>query len=238
MSNIAGITNVALTNQAMVQLQERSPSLPGLGVLHGHSGVGKSFAASYVANAHRAFYVQCKSTWTRKKFLEAILREMGIMPAKNLADMNEQACEELMQSGRPLIIDEADWLADSKSHVMLAMDLYEGSQAAILLIGEERLPAKLAKFEKIHNRILKWVPAQPCQMRDVLQLTEIYARDIQIDEQLLLNLLDATKGVTRRVCVNLENIRNWAADNGTNRVTLANFDEPLFTGQAPRGRNV
>ncbi|MDO6806193.1 hypothetical protein Q4595_27290, partial [Wenyingzhuangia sp. 1_MG-2023] len=71
MSNIAGINNVALTNQAMMHLQDRSPSLPGLGVLHGPSGYGKSFAASYAANAHRAFYIQCKSTWTRKKFLEA-----------------------------------------------------------------------------------------------------------------------------------------------------------------------
>ncbi|WP_036536706.1 AAA family ATPase [Oceanobacter kriegii] len=236
MSNIAGITNVALANRAMMQLQERSPSLPGLGVLHGPSGYGKSFAASYVANAHRAYYVQCKSTWTRRAFLEAILKEMGILPSKNLASMTEQACEELMQSGRPLIIDEADWLADSKSHVMMAMDLYEGSQASILLIGEERLPAKLSHFEKIHNRILRWEPAQPCQMNDVLQLASIYARDVDIDEQLLLNLLDATKGVTRRICVNLENIRNWAADNGTDRVTIANFDQPLFTGQAPRGR--
>lgn len=237
MSNIAGINNVALANQAMMQLQDRSPSLPGLGVLHGPSGYGKSFAASYVANAHRAFYIQCKSTWTRRAFLEAILKEMGIVPAKNLAAMTEQACEELMQSGRPLIIDEADWLADSKSNVMLAMDLYEGSQASILLIGEERLPAKLSHYEKIHNRILRWVPAEPCQMGDVLQLANIYACDVAIDEQLLLNLLDATKGVTRRICVNLENIRNWAADNGVDRVTLANYREPLFTGQAPRGRS-
>ncbi|MDP2607979.1 MULTISPECIES: AAA family ATPase [unclassified Oceanobacter] len=237
MSNIAGINNVALTNQAMMHLQDRSPSLPGLGVLHGPSGYGKSFAASYAANAHRAFYIQCKSTWTRKKFLEAILKEMGIMPAKNLADMNEQACEELMQSGRPLIIDEADWLADSKSHVMLAMDLYEGSQASILLIGEERLPAKLAHYEKIHNRILSWVAAEPCQIRDVLQLADIYARDINIAEDLLLKVLDDTHGVTRRICVNLENIRNWAADNGVERVTLENYRQAIFTGKAPRGRS-
>ena len=162
MSNIAGITNVALCHQEMTQLMDRSQSLPGLGVVHGPSGYGKSFAASYTCNSHRAYYVQCKSTWTRKAFLEAILKEMGIVPARNLAAMTEQACEELMQSGRPLIIDEADWLADRKSSVMMAMDLYEGSQAAIMLIGEERLPAKLAHYEKIHNRILTWVPAQPC----------------------------------------------------------------------------
>lgn len=237
MTNIAGITNVALANQAMMQLQDRSPSLPGLGVLHGPSGYGKSFAASYVANAHRAYYIQCKSTWTRRAFLEAILKEMGIDPAKNLASMTEQACEELMLSNRPLIIDEADWLADSKSHVMMAMDLYEGSQATILLIGEERLPAKLSHYEKIHNRILKWVPAQPCQMSDVIQLAAIYARDIDIDEQLLINVLEATKGVTRRICVNLEDIRNWAADNGANAATVATYNNPLFTGQAPRGRS-
>lgn len=237
MSQIATITNIALADSAMKQLLNRSHSLPGLGVLHGPSGYGKSFAASYVMNKHHAYYIQCKSVWTRKKFLEAILKEMGIMPAKNLSDMMEQACEELMQSGRPLIIDEADWLVDTKSQVMMAMDLYEGSQAPILLIGEERLPAKLSHFEKIHNRILKWAPAQPCQMRDVLLLADIYARGVEFDEALLQNVLLATKGVARRISTSLENLRNWAADNGVGRVTADMYTGEFFTGQAPRGRS-
>ena len=235
-NSIAGITNVALCNQSLERAIQRAHSLPGIVVFHGHSGLGKSFAASYTANRHHAYYVQCKSTWTRKAFLEAILKDMGIAPAKNLADMTDQICEELMLSERPLIIDEADYLAD-KSRIMMVMDIYEGSQAAIMLIGEERLPAKLSSYEKIHNRILNWVPAQPCEDHDVEQLAKIYAPGVSIEVQLLENLHAATKGVTRRICVNLDAIANFARDEGIDTVTIANYTTPFFTGQAPRGRS-
>lgn len=234
-NGIAGITNVALCNQALSRAISRSNSLPGLVVFHGRSGLGKTFAATYAANQHHAYYIQCKSTWTRKAFLQAILKDMGIAPAKNLAEMTDQICEELMASGLPLIIDEADYLAD-KNLIMMAMDIYEGSQAAIMLIGEERLPAKLSRYEKIHNRILNWVAAQECSLTDVEQLAMIYARNVEIEPQLLTNLHNATKGTTRRICVSLDNIRNWAADNGTGSVTVATYNEPFFTQQAPKGR--
>lgn len=234
-TNIAGITNVALCNQTLVRAMERAHGLPGIVVFYGYSGLGKSFSASYAANRHRAFYVQCKSTWTRKAFLEAIAKDMGLHPAKTIAGLTEQVSEELMLSDRPLIIDEADHLAD-KSKIFMVMDLYEGSQAPILLIGEEKLPAKLAHFEKIHNRILEWTGAQPCEMHDVMELARIYAPGVTIEEQLLKNLHSAAKGVTRRICVNLDGIRQFARNQGTDTVTVANYDQPMFTGQAPRGR--
>ena len=234
-NSIAGITNVALCNQTLERAIQRANGLPGLVVFHGHSGLGKSFAASHAANRHNAYFVQCRSTWTRKAFLQAIAKDMGLPPATTLSDLTDQICEELMLSGRPLIIDEADHLADN-NRIFMVMDLYEGSQAAIMLIGEERLPQKLSTYEKIHNRILEWAPAQRCEMHDVLELAKIYARGIQIEQQLLENLHHATQGITRRICVNLDAIRQFARNEGTDTVTLATYDKPFFTGQAPRGR--
>lgn len=234
-NSIAGITNVALCNMALTRAMNRAHSLPGIVVFHGPSGYGKSIAATYAANLHRAYFVQCKSTWTRKAFLQAIAKDMGLPPASSLSDLTDQVCEELMLSGRPLIIDEADHLAD-KNRIFMVMDLYEGSQAPIMLIGEERLPQKLAAYEKIHNRILEWAPAQPCEISDVHELARIYAPKINIDETLLENLHAATKGVTRRICVNLDAIANFARNQGTDTVSVATYDQPFFTGQAPRGR--
>lgn len=234
-NSIAGITNVALCNQTLERAIQRANGLPGLVVFHGHSGLGKSFAASHAANRHNAFFVQCKSTWTRKAFLEAIAKDMGIQPAKTLSELSEQVSEELMLSERPLIIDEADHMANN-DRIFMVMDLFESSQAAIMLIGEERLPQKLSKYEKIHNRILEWAPAQRCEMHDVIELAKIYAKGVEIETSLLENLHSATRGVTRRICVNLDAIRQFARSEGTDTVTTANYDKPFFTGQAPRGR--
>lgn len=234
-NNTAGISNVALCDMTLQRAMNRTPGLPGLVVFYGPSGYGKSMAASFAANRHQSYFVQCKSTWTRKAFLEAIAKDMGIPRAQTLSALMEEICEELMLSGRSLIIDEADYLAD-KNRIFMVMDLYEGSQAPIMLIGEERLPQKLSGYEKIHNRILEWAPAQPCNLSDVHVLARFCAPGVSIDDALLERLHTATKGVTRRISTSLDAIRNFARNQGIDTVTVDNYDKPFFTGQAPRGR--
>lgn len=56
--------------------------------------------------------------------------------------MMDQIGEELSLSQRPLIIDEADFLVQ-KRMIEVVRDIYESSQATIILIGEEAMPVKL-----------------------------------------------------------------------------------------------
>jgi hypothetical protein len=40
-------------------------------------------------------------------------------------------------------------------------DIYEGSGAAVLLVGEERFPMALKRAsERFYDRVLKWQPAE------------------------------------------------------------------------------
>jgi len=80
---VAQVNNVAVCYEALERVQSRHPSLPGMAVFYGRSGDGKSVAASYIANRMNAYYVQATSICTRKSFLESVLREMTIPPAKN-----------------------------------------------------------------------------------------------------------------------------------------------------------
>lgn len=78
---IAPITNLAVCDIAITRAIQRGKNLPGMVVYYGPSGFGKSISANYVANNHRAYYIQAKSVWTKKHFLQSILHEMGIKPA-------------------------------------------------------------------------------------------------------------------------------------------------------------
>ena len=82
---IAKITNIALANAAMAQLVNRQDGLPGLGVLYGPSGYGKTTATVAVANQTRAYYVQLRSAWTRKTFMEKVCVELGVEKGRNTA---------------------------------------------------------------------------------------------------------------------------------------------------------
>ncbi|WP_062228780.1 AAA family ATPase [Aureimonas frigidaquae] len=165
----APLRNVAMAVSALTRAMERPIHLPGMVVLYGPSGYGKSSAASHAAVKHRAYYIEVKSAWTRRHFALAILRSMGIEPGRTVPEMVDQIAEQLVKSGRPLIIDEMDHVVD-RSMVHLVADIYNSSSAAILLIGEERLPQKLKRWERFDGRILDWVGAVPCDLRDAAHL--------------------------------------------------------------------
>lgn len=233
---VAPLANVVLARRALERAMSRAAHLPGMVVLYGPAGWGKSFSAAYVANRLRGYYVECKSAWTRKALLLAILKEMGITPAKTLYEMVDQIAEQLVLSGRPLIVDEFDYLAD-KSAVEIIRDIYEASHAAILLIGEEMLPARLKRWERFHRRVLSWVPAQPASLEDAQHLAKLYAPKLKIADDLLTRVHELAHGSAGRIVVNVDLIRDEAASLGTQSIDLKTWgDRTLYTGDAPKRR--
>lgn len=236
--HIAPLMNVSLLAGAVRRAMERNPELPGIVCFSGWSGLGKSFAACFSANKYRAYHVACQSSWTRKALLLAILKEMGIAPAKTLYDMADQISEQLALSKRPLIIDEVDHILDKGNMLEIIRDLYEGSNGVIVLIGEENAPSKIrAQSERFHNRVLEWVLAQPASREDAAHLARIYAAGLDIDAEVLDLLVEKVKGVARRVSVNLDKLHRDAAAAGMMHVTLADMKEfKFYTGDAPSRR--
>ena len=228
-----GLRNVILCASALDRAINREPNLPGIVAFTGHSGYGKSMAASYCANSHRGFYVECRSHFTRKSFVEAILNEMGIRPARTLSAMMQQASDQLDLSGRPLIIDEADYLVDNKA-INLLRDLHEAGRTSILLIGEENMPRNLMRLERFHNRVLVWQLAQPSDANDTRKLAGYYCPGITIDDELLTRVRETSRGVARRICVNLDMIRNHCETHGLKKIDSDGLGKKaLYSGDAP-----
>lgn len=234
---IAALKNVMIAARLMKHLMEAQSHLPRMGVLSAPSGYGKSFGAIQTGNTTRAYYVELKSVWHKKDVMLAILKEMNITPEKTVSRMLEQAAEQLVNSNRPLMIDEFDY-AVQKNYVDLIRDLYEASGAPIMLIGEELLPRKLTRFERFHNRVLSWQYAVPCDQEDAQQLARFYGGGLAIDDAWLDKVREATGGVTRRIAVNIENARQVAAARGWKEVTLEKWGKnEIYTGQAPGRRS-
>lgn len=230
----APLVNVSLCVATLERAINRPAHLPGIVTFTGPSGYGKSTAAAIAANRFGAVYVQAKSTWTRKAAHLAILKEMGVAPARTLNAMADQVAEQLALSGRPLILDECDYLLKN-SIIEIVRDMYEASNAAIMVIGEEHLPTNLRQWERFHGRILKFALAEPASLDDARYLRDLYVDDVQIDDSLLARVHQAAKGSVRRICVNLAHIREEAHDNGLTSIDATYWgDRPLFTGDAPR----
>ena len=236
LSTVAPLRNVAALTQLVDRIKNRSMNLPGMGTFYGPSGLGKSFAGTYATNKFGAVTVQMKSVWTKKTLTDAILHEMGLPPARSISDAVDQISQRLAVSDQPLIIDEADYLV-KRNQIEIVRDIYEGSGAAIILIGEELLPQKLCAWERVHGRMLAWVPAQPADIADVGHLARVYARGLAIDAGLRQRILAASQGSIRRICVNLDQVREHAVRKGLKAVDQTAWgNRALFSGSAPIAR--
>ncbi|MDT4831895.1 AAA domain protein [compost metagenome] len=237
-SKVVPLTNVGLLASSIERAQARPLGLPGLVVMYGASGLGKSVAAAFAANLHRAYYVECRDTWSKKAFLLAILREMGIAAGRTLSDMVDQVAEQLSRSGRPLIVDDVQYLLD-KAVANVLTDLYNASQGTIVLIGEERVPNSLAKLERLHNRVLEWAPAQPATLDDLRNLAKASYPGLSIGDDLLDDLRTAVRGCLRRVAVNLYRVHSEASALCLDSIDLTQWGKRgWFTGEAPARRTI
>lgn len=239
-SGLANIQNISQCYEAVKRTLERNRLLPGISAFYGPSGFGKSTSANFVATKTNAFYVQVKSTYTKKAFLQALLKEMSIPQQATLSEMMEMASAELAKSGRPLIIDEFDHLVQGNK-VEIVRDLYEASQGTFLIIGEEMLARKLEKYERFHGRVLNWVPALPANEHDATLLARIYAEDLNIHPLVIEDLVKSVKGSTRRVSTNLEMLNERALEEGIDSIDPVVFKQ-LFpsgwvTGESPKPRS-
>ncbi len=235
---IAPLKNVSLCTLALERAMGRKQHLPGIVEFHGPSGFGKTFAASFAMNEYNAVLIEAKSTWTRKAILVNVARELGIAPGHTMYEITEQVSERLALSGRPLIVDEMDHIVNQGA-VEVIRDIYEGSHAPVLLIGEENLPRKLQQWERFHGRILDFIAAAPADMEDARILAEFYCPKIELSDDLLASLAEAAAGSIRRICVNLALIEETALSVGKKVVDLGawtSFKKGFWTGQTTERR--
>ncbi|WP_319774444.1 ATP-binding protein [Breoghania sp.] len=232
--SIAPLKNVASLMTLIETLRNRAFGLPGIGVFSGHSGFGKSVAAQYAMNRTGAIYVEVRDYWRPKRLCEALLNELGEMkPRGTLAKMMDDIIYRVGDApDRALIIDEADKLVDG-CMIELIRDIHETTQAPVVLIGEENLPKKLEKHERVHNRVLDFQLANPCDQEDTAALARLLVPDLRLSSDLLEDVRTRTSGRARRIATTLHEIGQHARNNGLTEIDRASYGGRIFTGETP-----
>jgi DNA transposition AAA+ family ATPase len=220
----APLKNVAAFAQLIEEMVSRDPDLPGLACFHGPSGWGKTKSAVYGATRSKAAYIECDQFTTARSLLISLLMELGVpVPRGSVPDMISEAIMRMAaQPRRPVIVDEAHFVA-RRQFVDALRSISDKSGAPVILIGEEMLPKHLEMHERVHNRVLRWLPAQPCDAEDFALLVKNRCPEVAVAPDLAESILRLTKGNTRRIVVNLSRVRETAATLGTNTMDLATF---------------
>jgi len=232
---VAPLKNVAAAYSVALKIIDRPAGVDGLGLFYGPSGYGKSKASTFVQNKTSAIYLEVFDFWTKRTFCEALLAELGVdKPKGTIAGMMMQALRLLQDDpNRLMIIDEADKLVD-KNMIELVRDIYKGARIPVLLVGEELLPQKLARYERCENRVTAYGMANPSDIDDARALAAIYQRNLTVRDDLLAEIVIKTKGVASRIVTSLAEIAQFSRANSLTEIGLKDYTGSFFTGQAPR----
>jgi DNA transposition AAA+ family ATPase len=234
---VAPLKNVAACLALVETLKRRPAHLDGVGVFSGFSGYGKSVAGQYAWNKTGAVFLEVFDYWRGKKFCQALLMELGLQkPRGTIGDMMDEIIARMGDDpDRPLIIDEADKLVD-KGLIELVRDIHKATRCPVLLIGEERLPAMLEQVERMHNRVLDWVLAEPCDLADTRALARCLYPQLAIADALLDRIRAETRGTARRIATTLHEVAAFARNAGQQSLDDATYGGRIFTGVAPKRR--
>lgn len=237
-SKIAPLANVIQLKMLIEEISGRTFGLPGLGCFYGPAGFGKSFSAIYMANARDVCHVQALPFGGTKKLLDMIVTELGLRPKRTTSDMFDQVAEALARTGKTLIIDEADQILSDRQIEAIRF-LHEMTGAPVILMGEEMLPQKLRRWERVNSRIMRWVAAQPATMNDVSHLAAVYADGVRLDDAIKAAILRAAEGSIRHVSTNLAIVAEFARSRGVAQVSLGDWgDRPFNTSRPPEARSL
>lgn len=227
---IVPVKNIARLSTASDELLARHVGMPGMGVIYGPTGFGKTTATAWIVNQVHGVYVRCKKLSTPSSFLGSILQELEVEPAHTCAARVDQIIERLAQTGRPLFVDEADYVAESTRLTDTLRDIHDLSTVPVVLIGMEGVQRKLDRRPQFSGRLAQWVQFQPLDHGDA-RLVADQLCEIDVADELLDDLVEKAGGEIRRVVVGLTHIEQAARARGLDAMEAKDWKGDYFVGR-------
>jgi DNA transposition AAA+ family ATPase len=227
-SAIARVKNVQNLVDLFEELRDRAPGIPGMAMIHGDTGAGKTTATNWLAVQKNAVFVRATATWTPHTMLTAIMRELEELPLGSSAAMVERISLRLGETQRPIFVDEADYLLETTKLLDTLRDIHDLSTVPLILIGMADFRKRIITRKQVAGRISQWVEFKPADMEDARTLATALC-EVQIEDDLLEKFHRETGGSMRVLTVALARAESYAKQRRFTSLSLANVGKGEFT---------
>lgn len=233
---VAPTKNLKRFIAAIRSLEERPLGIEGMGLLWGYPGEGKTTSIAYVVNLMNGIHIRALDSWTPSSMLEALLFEMGLPARKRKADMVNMAIRKLMESPRPIFVDEADYLI-KPGMLDSWRDIYDLTGVSVILVGMEDLARNIQSKDngKFARRITEWIEFDGIDKDDARILADTVC-EVKVADDLLASLYKEAKANIGYMMPALARIESMGKTNGLEVVTGEDWGTRSLVAAPPKIR--
>jgi len=218
--------NVEQSNALVDSLINTPTGIPGMGLVFGRQGLGKTQWAMKCSIERQAIYVQLKAMSTPRWFLSELVSELGVTPKYTTQDLFRQAIEALTSAEntkRLLIIDEIDE-CDNKNVLLTIKDLYDHTFFPILLVGMHEAQKKIRQFPHVYGRIQQIYEYKKYSAIHIKEIADQLC-EVEIDIEVAKWLENISGKTLRKVIIVLYTIEKKAKGNNIQSVNYKHLKQ-------------
>jgi DNA transposition AAA+ family ATPase len=209
--------NVAKLRKALSLLSDTESGRPGIGVVQGEAGRGKTMAAKEWHAMNGGIFLRVLEGWSQFSFLQALTYEVTGERPGNTTRCRNSIMDGLKDSPRPIIVDEADRLHISRIEDL--RDIHDMTGCPVILIGEDGFYPKLNGRQRIQSRIVEIVNFDPIMDSDVM-LFSLQAAALDVTPEAAHKLVHLAKGSFRMIYGFVLRLEDYAKAQGTNMIDV------------------
>jgi len=206
--------NFRRMSQSIDALQNRDEEVPGLALVHGFAGLGKTKAVARYAVHRDCIYVRANAAWTTLWMLQDICSKLGVYPFSRTQRVFVQCIDEMQRQNRTIFIDEADYLIHDNKMLETIRDLHDWTGIPVVLVGMQEIVQKMGRHKQFYSRVSQIVEFKTLNANEIRQIAQQWA---------VLNLSDGaaegfqkiTGGDFRLVTVGLGHLERMAKANNS-----------------------
>lgn len=225
---IAKVKNILNLVGAYEETRDRAPNQPGMILIYGFTGAGKTTAIAWYLGRCNGIYRRAGATWTPNFMLDEIIAEAKIKTdARSAAGKVKAVAENLRVTHRPLFIDEVDYLAPPFAEykaIEILRDIHDESQASIVMIGMEGFERKIQARKQLSRRIYRWVEFLPSDLADARTVADAIA-EVAIADDLVEKIYREAAGSIALITLGIANVESYARQQGWPEIDISHWGE-------------
>lgn len=168
----------------MNNLQNRAEGVPGMGLVYGEPGLGKTQTINWWAFKNDAILIRCTQLMTARWLLTEILDSMNELKSFTIAECFKLVVRNLIIKPQVIIVDEIDYLTIDSRAVETLRDIHDKTNVPIVLVGMINANSRLKKFNHLYDRLSEIVKFEKFSKTDiktiVQELSEVEMTDCAI----------------------------------------------------------